>query len=193
MSELHTKKVDFTIEKASSSALDFVLSSNSVDRVGDVIETSALEKVANSVSKILCLYQHDSDRPVGFWDSLKVDSGRLKGRLNLAPTNLGKMLQALLNHGTPLGASVGFKGKGTPRKEGGFTFKEIEIFETSIVSVPCNPDCYQIAKSFGLEEFVQPQSEGEDYEGASARCIEETMRNAKAAILAANQTIRRKV
>lgn len=191
---METKHLDVEIVKADSSEFDaaFVMSAGSPDRVNDTIDPKAYAKAVTG-DKLIALWQHSADQPIGYWQNFKTVGDTLRGQLKIAGTNLGKMIKQLIADDVPLGASIGFKGRGEPNKKGGIHFKEIELMECSVVSIPAHPRAMQVAKSFGLEEFVQPQSEGEDYEGASARCIEETMRNAKAAILAANQTIRRKV
>jgi HK97 family phage prohead protease len=155
------KSLPITIEKSASTEFDgsWVISSDAVDRVGDVISTTALKKLVGT--EIICLWQHNADQPVGKWANLRMNGTKLVADLKLAETNLGKMIKALLDIDTPLGASVGFRGRGKPREKGGILFDAIELLETSIVSVPCNRDALQIAKSFDLEAMIEIPAPGQ--------------------------------
>lgn len=115
---MQTKHLPIEITKAASSEYDarFVLSASAPDRVGDTIAPKAYDTAIKQVGeKLIALYQHDPDRPIGFWTNLKRDGETLVGDLKLAGTNLGKMVKELLASGVPLGASIGFRGKGEPR------------------------------------------------------------------------------
>jgi HK97 family phage prohead protease len=158
---METKHLAVTIEKAASSEYDarFVMSATSPDRVKDTIDESAYK--SNIGKKIIALWQHNSDQPFGYWHNLRVESGKLIGDLKAAGTNLGEMIKILIRDGVPLGASIGFRGKGEDNKLGGTHFKQIDILECSIVSVPAHPLAYQIAKSFGIEIDAAPDGQGD--------------------------------
>lgn len=185
---MHTKHLQVTVEKAASDEFDarFVMSATSPDRVKDTIEEDAY--AANLKRDLIALWQHDHNQPVGVWKNLRVEAGRLIGDLKVASTNLGLMIKQLIADGVPLGASIGFRGKGEPNKAGGIHFKEIELLECSVVSVPAHPRALQIAKSFGMDATslgAQPE------EGESAQDPAATLAKAKSAILAANRTLRK--
>jgi HK97 family phage prohead protease len=185
---LRTKSV--LVEKAASSEFDarFVMSAGTPDRVKDTIEPAAYD-AATKLDKLIALFNHDADKPVGYWTNLKRESDTLTGYIKFASTNLGKMLKQLIDDGVPLGASIGFRGKGVSNKAGGIHFNEIELLETSIVSTPAHPRAMQIAKAYGIE---LPQVQAGDVRvmsDASAFSID----RAKAAILAANRAIRNKL
>lgn len=130
----------------------FVLSTTGLDRDNDRIELDALKNAIKGKPKLLALWQHKTDQPIGFWDNLRIDGQKLLGDLKLAGTNLGLMVKELLDFGTPLGASVGFMGKGVFDEERmGINWEEIELLETSVVSCPANPEAMQIAKNFGYD------------------------------------------
>jgi hypothetical protein len=99
------------------------------------------------------------------------------------------MIKQLIADGVPLGASIGFRGRGENNKAGGIHFKEIELFECSVVSIPANPRAMQIAKSFGVN--IRSSDVGVDLV-ESDRNPDAVIDRAKAAILAANKTIRKK-
>jgi HK97 family phage prohead protease len=181
-----TEKAAPTVENSAGS---WVISSSDYDRVNDRIMPDALKSVGGN--DILCLWQHDTNQPVGKWTNIRMKGSKLVADLVLAPTNLGKMISALLSVSTPLGASIGFSGKGKANTKGGIDFSEISILETSVVSVPCNAQAMRIAKSFNMQEFIDTLSDGGDDVAASGFNLEETLQKSRAAILAANQTIRK--
>ena len=189
---MQTKQFNVTIEKAASGEYDarFVMSATKPDRVGDTIDAKAYGP--NLGKKLIALWQHDQEKPMGFWENMRVEAGKLIGDLKVANTNLGLMIKQLIADGVPLGASIGFRGTGSPNKSGGIHFKEVELMECSVVSVPAHPAAMRIAKSLGLEEFVEVQSSDDDDVAASGLHSDETIAKAKAAVLAANQTLRRK-
>ena len=181
------------IEKSSTEGYDarFVMSAGTPDRVKDTIDSKAY--TPNVGKKIIALFQHDPDKPMGYWENVKMVGDTLVGDLKIAGTNLGQMIKQLIDDGVPLGASIGFRGAGEPNKAGGIHFKEIEIFETSIVSIPAHPRAMQLAKSLGLEDFVEALSDGGDDAAASGLNGEEILAKSRAAILAANITLRKVV
>lgn len=185
-------QIEVTIEKAASAEYDarFVMSATTPDRVNDTIEASAY--TPNLGKKLIALWQHNQDQPMGYWENLRMDGQKLIGDLKVAGTNLGNMIKQLIADGVPLGASIGFRGKGEPNSKGGIHFKEIQLLECSVVSVPAHPRAMQIAKSFGCEKFLSAQSSGADGAGDSAHSPDRSavISKAKAAILAANKSLR---
>lgn len=156
------KSFQAEVIKADSDQYDarFILSASTPDRVRDTIDPTAYDSVSKTVTKLIALFNHDSDRPVGFWEKLKREKDTLTASLKFAGTNLGKMLKQLLDDGVPLGASIGFRGSGQPNELGGIHFDSIELIETSIVSTPAHPRAMQIAKQWGidLEQEIKPHN-----------------------------------
>jgi HK97 family phage prohead protease len=184
---LRTKSA--VIEKAASSDFDarFIMSAGTPDRVKDTIEPGAYD-AATKIDKLIALFNHDADKPVGYWTNLKREADTLTGHIKFASTNLGRMLKQLIDDGVPMGASIGFRGKGVSNKAGGIHFNEIELLETSIVSTPAHPRAMQIAKQFGIDlSAVEP-----DAPRVASDASAFTLDRAKAAVLAANRTIRNK-
>lgn len=157
-----TKNLTVAIEKAAPDTGDgvWVISSKNPDRVGDTIDPAALRK--NADKKIPALFGHDHSQIVGYWEVGKEKGGKLLATLKLAGTDLGRMIKTLLDDGVPLSASIGFTGKGVPIEGGGWHYKELDIFETSIVAVPCNAEAVRVkAMALGLNPeplFVPEQS-----------------------------------
>lgn len=187
------KSIPVTITKSTDPkyAARFVMSASTPDRVKDTIDPAAYK--SNLGKRILALWQHDTDQPFGVWENLKVEGGKLIGDLKTSGTELGKMIAQLIADDIPLGASIGFRGKGEPNKIGGIHFKELDIAECSVVSVPCHPSAYAVAKQFnldlrslGIEEDVTATSGQKKPLDGSA-----VMSRAKAALIAANRANRK--
>jgi len=189
---MHRKEFGL-VEKAATENKDavgaWVISSSAYDRVSDRITLPALK---GSVGKdVICLWQHNPDQPIGKWSNLRMKGDKLVADLILAKTNLGMMIRELLAVDTPLGASIGFRGKGIANDKGGIDFKEISLLETSVVSVPCNPEAMAIAKSFGISPETLVSVTGDEEPSANSGTSPDVLIRAKAAILAANRAIRK--
>ena len=172
----------------------WVMGATAKDRVNDTIAPDAFTKAIKGVGgKLIALWQHKNDQPVGYWHNLVYKSGKLIGDLKLSDTNLGRMIKQLLSDGVPLGASIGFRGlDGDMNDDGGIHFKSIELLETSIVSVPANPLAVQIAKNFGIDIKSLDIDSDSAASGDTPGLPDEAIKKAKAAILRANQTLRKR-
>ena len=95
------------------------------------------------------------------------------------------MLKTLIEDGVPMGASIGFRGRGEQNKAGGIHFKEIELLETSIVSTPAHPRAMQIAKQFNI---TLPSTEGDASVVSDATAA--ARKRAATAIIAAKRTLK---
>jgi HK97 family phage prohead protease len=109
------------------------------DRYGDVIEPGAFKGIVGGTLPML--FNHDSDRVVGVWDSLaeKSDGLHVAGRLLHDAIPLAREVRAMLQAGAVKGLSIGFRPLSSePRKNGGRTFKSVDLVEVSIVPVPAH-------------------------------------------------------
>lgn len=184
---MHTKSLHVTVEKSADPAFDarFVMSAATPDRVGDTIAPDAYKKAAETHNKLIALWQHDADRPIGYWSNLKAQGDKLVGDLKLSATNLGLMIKQLLADGVPLAASIGFRGEADVRRDAkgnpiGLHFKTLDLLETSVVSVPAHPRAQQIAKSFGIE--LKPENADPSSAGSSAELRDQVAKRAAAAL-----------
>lgn len=133
--------------------LKFVLSTAEVDRMGDIVDQDW--DLADFKKNPIALYQHNSDQPIGIWERVKVESGRLVGELKLAAAGTSPLIdtvRSLVSQRILKAVSVGFTvGDYEPRKGGnGYRLKGPRLHEVSLVSVPANASALAIAKSFGL-------------------------------------------
>lgn len=145
---------------AGSDPLSYVMSDETVDRMGDVIEAAGW-KLDNFLKNPIALFGHDPSFIVGHWTDVKVQGGKLIGRLSLLPAGISERLdeiRAAVEAGVLRAVSVGFSADPSrmePIESGGVRFGSAELMECSLVSVPANPNALQMAKSLNLSEDVR--------------------------------------
>ena len=150
------------------SGLEFVLSDATVDRYGDIVEPAGW-KLAAFKKNPIALFAHRSDFPIGKWSDVRVENGKLIGKLNLAKRGTSYRLDELIGlveQGVLRAVSVGF----IPRKSEpmdpdnpykGTRYLESELLETSLVSVPANPSALSLAKSMNVSDEILTLAFGE--------------------------------
>jgi HK97 family phage prohead protease len=200
---LQKKTFAVGLQKASSEGYDasFVMSSTGLDRDGDRISKAALE--AQVGKRPIALWQHRTDQVLGTWENVRLLGNKLVGDLKIAGTNLGMMVKALLADNVPLSASIGFMGTGDYDEERrGINWKEIELLECSVVSVPANADAQRrelaarIAKSFDIDpsvvvdEFEEEPSSKIRKSSDANRTAEAVLANAKRQLAQTNLYMR---
>ncbi len=138
-------------------------STSDVDRAGDIVEATAWTKggLNNFQNNPIILFNHDYDRPIGKATSLEVKDNGLEMEAVISKAAAGGIYD-LIKDGVLGAFSVGFRIKDADVVEGtnGIMVKDAELFEVSVVSVPCNQGAtFSVAKSFDSEsdynEFVQ--------------------------------------
>ena len=164
------------------------MSASSPDRVKDTIDPKAYDSI--NTKKLIALWQHDANQPIGYWENLRKDGTRLLGDLKVASTNLGLMIKQLIADDVPLSASIGFRGTGDRNKAGGIHFKTLELLECSVVSIPAHPSAVMLAKQFNLESLIE-QSSLEEETADSGKDPQAVIKKSKAAILSAVKTLRK--
>jgi HK97 family phage prohead protease/HK97 family phage major capsid protein len=131
-------------------------STHDEDRANDVIMAEAWTKggLQNFEKNPIILFNHDYNKPIGRATGLKVtDNGlELKAKISKsAPDHVAQLVKEGI-----LGAfSVGFRVKDADylTETDGLKIKDAELFEVSVVSVPCNQAAtFSLAKSFDSEE-----------------------------------------
>lgn len=147
-----------------SDDLTFVLSDNTVDRYGDVIEAAGWDLRWFQRNNI-ALFGHDSNFPIGTWEDVRVEGNKLMGKLKLAAEGTSARideLRRLVEQGILKAVSVGFKPvESEPIQRGGVRYKKQELLETSLVSVPANPAALAIAKSLHVSPETMKMAFGE--------------------------------
>ena len=130
-------------------------STNALDRAGDIIETEAWTKggLENFKNNPIILFNHNYDRPIGRAKDLQVTDKGLEISAKISKA-AGDVTQ-LIKDGVLGAFSVGFKVKDADymTETDGYKIKDAELFEVSVVSVPCNQGAtFGMAKSFDSME-----------------------------------------
>ncbi len=138
-------------------------STNALDRAGDIIESEAWTKggLENFKSNPIILFNHDYNKPIGRATGLEVtDKGLdITAKISKAAGDITHLVKDGV-----LGAfSVGFRCKDSEylTESDGFKIKDAELFEVSVVSVPCNQGAtFGLSKSFdSMDEYRKYQKE----------------------------------
>ena len=138
-------------------------STNALDRAGDIIESEAWTKggLESFKSNPIILFNHDYNKPIGRATGLEVtDKGLdITAKISKAAGDITHLVKDGV-----LGAfSVGFRCKDSEymAESDGFKIKDAELFEVSVVSVPCNQGAtFGLSKSFdSMDEYRKYQKE----------------------------------
>jgi len=149
----------------------FIMSTDTVDRMGDIVKQDwNLNEFAKNP---IALWQHNSSFPIGTWDYVRVEGGRLVGKLILAKQGTSRLIdeiRSLIEQRIIQAVSVGFSpGSATPiNKEKpwqGSILKNNTLLECSLVSVPANSEAL-LAKSLSSELRATIQRQASQYKQA---------------------------
>jgi HK97 family phage prohead protease/HK97 family phage major capsid protein len=143
---------------------EFVMSDETVDRMGEVIEAKGWS-LSEFKRNPIALFGHDSRQPIGTWEKVRIEGKRLVGSLKLAAAGTSPFidtLRSLLEQRILRAVSVGFlpveKQKMDDKADqywGPFRFTKTLLMECSLVSVPANPNALAIAKQLHLSPAEQ--------------------------------------
>ena len=134
-------------------------STSAMDRAGDIIESGAWTKggLDNFKNNPVILFNHNYDRPIGRAKEIGVTENGLE--LTARISKSAGEIKDLIKDGVLGAFSVGFKVKDADyiSETDGYKIKDAELFEVSVVSVPCNQTAvFSLAKSFdSMEEYDQ--------------------------------------
>jgi HK97 family phage prohead protease/HK97 family phage major capsid protein len=155
---METDSLRTMVHKTHASAadgMDFILSDETPDRMEDVIMADGWD-LENFNKNPIALFGHRSDFPIGKWKNLRVEDRQLKGHLQLAPKGTSSRIdeiRALVEADILRAVSVGFKPIESKDRDGtkwGSVFTKCELVETSLVSVPANPNALAVAKGLKI-------------------------------------------
>ena len=133
-------------------------STNHSDRAGDVIAAEAWTKggLDNFQNNPVILFNHDYDKPIGRATGVKVTENGLELEAKISKSAPAAVCE-LVKDGVLGAFSVGFKVKDADyiKETDGLMIKDAELFEVSVVSVPCNQAAtFSLAKSFdSIDEY----------------------------------------
>ena len=132
-------------------------STNALDRAGDIINADAWTKggLDNFKNNPIILFNHNYDKPIGRAKDLSVTDNGLDITARISKS--AGEIKDLIKDGVLGAFSVGFKVKDADyiKETDGYKIKDAELFEVSVVSVPCNQSAvFSLAKSFdSMEEY----------------------------------------
>ena len=130
------------------------------DRAGDTIEAAAWTKggLNNFEKNPIILFNHDYDKPIGRATGLKVTPNGLELEAKISKSAPAAVCE-LVKDGVLGAFSVGFRVKDADyiMETDGLMIKDAELFEVSVVSVPCNQAAtFSLAKSFNsMDEYEE--------------------------------------
>jgi len=155
------------------------------DRAGDTISAEAWTKggLQNFEKNPIILFNHDYDRPIGRATGMKAGPNGLELECKISKNAPGNVAE-LVKDGVLGAFSVGFKVKDADylKETDGLMIKDAELFEVSVVSVPCNQAAtFSLAKSFDSQdeynEFKKTFTNRVDLAGQSLAKDEDTSSN----------------
>ena len=135
--------------------LEFILSDATPDRMGDVIEAEGWD-LNNFKKNPIALFNHNASFPIGKWVNMRTANGELRSHLQLAPKGTSPRIdeiRALVDADILRAVSVGFLPRQSEplTKDGhGLRFKQTELVECSLVSIPANPNALAVARSLNI-------------------------------------------
>ena len=156
-----TQHVTKAGEQSADDPFTFIMSSERVDRVGDIIRQDGW-KLTNFKRNPIALFGHSHSFPIGSWKNVRVEGKRLLGELHLATEGTSQRIdeiRSLIAQRILKAVSVGFRiveydpiDKDEPW--GGWDITQSELLETSVVSVPAHQDALATAKELGISDVT---------------------------------------
>ena len=118
--------------------------SGNVDLGGDIVVpgafASTLKEHQSKGTMPAMLWQHDSTQPIGIWTEMEETRDGLWMKGEFADTELGRDARTLAKMKAVGGLSIGFALRDFDYdKAGNRLIKEVDLWETSIVTFPMNP------------------------------------------------------
>ena len=169
-------------------------STNGLDRAGDIIESDAWTKggLENFKNNPIILFNHDYNKPIGRATGLEVNDKGLD--ISAKISKAAGDVKDLIKDGVLGAFCVGFRVKDADymTETDGYKIKDAELFEVSVVSVPCNQGAtFSVAKSFDnmedYEEFKKNFVKANSMDSADAVEIEQPSEE-KSSILEKNMS-----
>lgn len=136
--DLETKfaKLEEQAVKDDGSFSGYASKFNMVDQDGDIVLPGAFTKTL-ATRRPKMLWGHDTNKPIGLWDVVEVDSIglRVEGKL-LLTTAMGRETYELMKAGVVDGMSIGYLTRKSETRAGNRGLIEVDLFEISVVTFP---------------------------------------------------------
>lgn len=164
--------MEYRASVSEGAGFDFVISDASRDRHGTRINPNGWDLAAFQRNPI-ALFGHSGDFPVGRWENVRAEGGKLLGRLVPAAKGTSARIDELISlveQGILRAVSVGFSvlKHGVPGKSE-YDFERQELLEVSLVSVPSNTNALAMARGLNVSPETLSLAFGEHAEGGHGR------------------------
>ncbi len=103
------------------------------DKGGDVVAPGAF---ADAAAPLPLLWQHQTDEPIGFVESLTEDARGLRITARIVGEGRGAQAAALVRAGAIDGLSFGYRVKAASPARNGRRLERLELVEVSLVTFP---------------------------------------------------------
>lgn len=179
-----SKQVADAAQVDTEGAVSFIMSDDSVDRMGDVIKQDGWSLDSFKKNPVL-LWAHDYTLPpVGKVGACVVEGGKLKAKsvvfIDREVSEFAWSIGQMYRKGFLNAVSVGFAPQEFAPCETGFEFKRQELLELSAVPVPANANALVEARGLGLlvptwkgwaEKVLDTQKQREPEEASFALAV----------------------
>lgn len=134
-----------------SRTITFVMSSEDVDRDGDIIRVDGWKLDAFRQNPVFLVFHDQRQFPIGRVEEIRGEGTQLLGTVRFAEKGtyeVADVAYELYRQGIMNAVSVGFRGlEWEPREDDdGLIFTSQELFELSAVPVPANPAAVAVAQ-----------------------------------------------
>lgn len=148
-------------QQSADDPMEFILSEESVDRVGDIIRADGW-KLSDFRKNPIALFGHRQDHVdniIGVWKDVRIVGKQLRGKLHLAKEGTSKVVdtvRSLVEQRILKAVSVGaLPIEAVPRDPDkpwrGIDYKKAMLTEASLVPVPAHPNAVAVAKALSPE------------------------------------------
>ena len=145
---------------------EYVMSDESIDRMGEVIQADGWDLAAFK-SNPIGLFNHNADAIIGRWENVRIIGKQLRARFVFAEEGTSAAVDSarkLWNQKILRGASVGFKPlkrepltKDADEHFGPFRYLKQQLLECSLVAVPANQNALPVLRSYHLLPEISRQ------------------------------------
>lgn len=176
---------------AAERSLDFVISTDTVDRMGDTVAVDGW-KLDNFRKNPVVLFAHDSSvMPVAKASDIRIEDGKLKARAEFMPKDISGFADAVFRavkggflNATSVGfAPIKYNFVDDPQRRFGIDFIEQELLEFSIVPVPANPEALVAGKSAEFSPIIEWAEAALEKSGTAAAFAERILKAQGMAIM----------
>lgn len=138
---------DKSKDKDKADRFRFVVSDESVNSYGCIVQTSGIDTVSFEKNPVM-LYMHDRGRVIGRWENIHKENGRLIAEAVFDTScDLGREVAAKVSGGFLRATSIGIEIKDTRKINGIDTITACELYEISIVDIPANKNAVKMSKN----------------------------------------------